>query len=87
MVTSMAQQQLEGIGSSGIPIWWWNPRIHLSDRLIQMMMMMINIAMRMSGFIYFWDLSIGKVNTYSIWQGRLEADHGFGDLEFTEIPS
>jgi hypothetical protein len=38
MITSMAQQQLAGIGSGGLPIWWWDPGIHLSDRLIQMMM-------------------------------------------------
>jgi hypothetical protein len=34
MVTSMAPQQVVGIGSIGIPIWWWDSRIHLSDRLI-----------------------------------------------------
>jgi hypothetical protein len=26
-----------GIGSDGLPIWWWDPGIHRSDRLLQMM--------------------------------------------------
>ncbi len=34
MVISMAQKKLAGIGSRGIPIWWWDLGIHLSDRLI-----------------------------------------------------
>jgi hypothetical protein len=38
MITSMEQKQLEGIGSGALPIWWWNLGIHLSDRLIEMMM-------------------------------------------------
>jgi hypothetical protein len=28
-----------GIGSGGLPIWWWDPDIHQSDRLLQMMRM------------------------------------------------
>jgi hypothetical protein len=28
-----------GIGSGGLPIWWWDPGIHRSDRLLQMMRM------------------------------------------------
>jgi hypothetical protein len=66
MVTSMAQKQLASIQSGGFPIWWWDPWIHLSDRLIQMMMM-IDIAMTMSGLFYFWDVSRGEVETYPIW--------------------
>jgi hypothetical protein len=34
MVTNMALQQLAGIGSGGIKIWWWDSGVHLSDRLI-----------------------------------------------------
>jgi hypothetical protein len=37
IVISVAQQQSTGLGSGGIPIWWWDPGIHLSDRLLQMM--------------------------------------------------
>jgi hypothetical protein len=66
MVSSMEHQQIIGIGSNGIPIWWWDSKIHLSDIFIQMMMM-INVAMTMIGLIYFWDVSIGEVETYSRW--------------------
>jgi hypothetical protein len=40
-------------------------RIHLSDRLIPMIM--IDIAMTMIGMLYFWDVSWGEVETYSSW--------------------
>jgi hypothetical protein len=84
MVTSMVQQQLAGIRSGGLPIWWWDPRIHLSDRLIQMM---VDRAVTVIGLLYFWDVSRGEVETYSIWQDRLEAGHGFAGLDLTETPS
>jgi len=66
MVSSIEHQQIIGIGSNGIPIWWWDSKIHLSDIFIKMMMM-INVAMTMIGLIYFWDVSIGEVETYSRW--------------------
>jgi hypothetical protein len=79
MVTNMAQQQLAGIQSGGLPIWWWDLRIHLSDKLIQMKMTMI-------GLLYFWGVRRGEVETYSIWQDKLEDGHGFVGLDFTETP-
>jgi hypothetical protein len=33
------KQFLEGIGSGRITVLWWDPRIHWSDRLPQMMRM------------------------------------------------
>jgi hypothetical protein len=50
-------------------------------------MMMINRAMTVIGLLYFWDVSRGEVETYSIWQDRLEVGHGFAGLDFTETPS
>jgi hypothetical protein len=48
--TSITQQQLAGIGSGGLPIWWWDLGIHLSDRLI--LMMMIDRAVTVIGLLY-----------------------------------
>jgi hypothetical protein len=88
MVTNMAPQQLAGIGSGGIPIWWWDPRIYLSDRLIQMrMMMMINRAVVVIGLFYFWGVSRRETETYSIWQDKLKTGHGSTGLDFTETHS
>jgi hypothetical protein len=84
MVTSMVQQQLAGIRSGGLPIWWWDLRIHLSDRLIQMM---VDRVVTVIGPLYFWDVSRGEVETYSIWQERLEVGRGFAGLDLTETPS
>jgi hypothetical protein len=83
---------VNGIGSGRIPTWWWDPGIHLSDRLHQMTMK-INKVVTVIGLLYFWDVSRGEVETYSIWQDRLsflkpriEAGNGFADLDFTETP-
>jgi hypothetical protein len=35
---------LVGIGSGGLPIWWWDPDIHQSDRLLQMMRMIDKVV-------------------------------------------
>jgi hypothetical protein len=50
-------------------------------------MMMIDKVMIVIGLLYFWDVNRGEVKTYSIWKDRLEANHGFADLDFTETPS
>jgi hypothetical protein len=86
MVTGMVQQQLAGIGNSGLPVWWWDMGIQLSDRLIQTTTMMIEISMIVSGLLYFWDVSRGEVETYSIWQDKLEVGLGLADLDFTDTP-
>jgi hypothetical protein len=39
------------------------------------------------GLLYFWDVSREEVETYSIGQDRLEASHGFADLDFSETLS
>jgi hypothetical protein len=92
IVISVAQQQLAGFGSSGLPIWWWDLGIHMSDRLLQVMMM-IDRVMTVIGLLYFWDVSGGEVETYSIWQDRLyflipriKVGHGFAHLDFIETP-
>jgi hypothetical protein len=84
MVTSMVQQQLAGIRSGGLPIWWWDLGIHLSDRLIQMM---VDRVVTVIGLLYFWDVSRGEVETYSIGKDRLEANHGLAGLDFSETLS
>jgi hypothetical protein len=59
----MVQQQLAGIRSGGLPIWWWDPRIHLSNGLIQMM---VDKIVTLIGLLDFWDINRGEVETYSI---------------------
>jgi hypothetical protein len=39
---------LVGTGSGGLPIWWWDPNIHRSDRLLQMLRM-IDMVMLVIG--------------------------------------
>jgi hypothetical protein len=60
-------------------------RNSLCDRLIQMMMS--DRVVTMMGLLYFWDVRRGEVETFSIWQGRLEAGHGFAGMDFIETPS
>jgi hypothetical protein len=57
------------------------------------MMMMIDTVVTVIGLLYFWDVSRGEVETYSIWWDRLsflipriEVGSGFADLDFTETP-
>jgi hypothetical protein len=64
MVTSVVHQQIKIIRSGGLPIWWWDLRIHLSDILIQMTM--IDITMIVIGLLYFLDVGREEVETYSI---------------------
>jgi len=59
---------LVGIGSDGLPIWWWDPSIHQSDRFLQMMRVtdrfMIVIGLRHCG-----DFTRGCFEPCSIWRG------------------
>jgi len=50
-------------------------------------MMMRKRVVTVIGLLYFWDFEIGEVETFSIWQGRLEVGHGFVVLDFIETPS
>jgi hypothetical protein len=43
------------IGSGGLPIWWWDPGIHRSDRLLQMMRM-IDKVMSVIGLCLYEDI-------------------------------
>jgi hypothetical protein len=63
LTDSSMNKQLAGIRSGGIPIRWWDPRNHLSNRLM-MMMMMIGV-MVMIGLLYLWGVSRGEVETCS----------------------
>ena len=81
----MEKKQLTCIGSGGLPIWWWDLKIHLSDRLIHIMM--IDRAMETITVIYFLDVGRGRVNTYSILQEILESNNEFAVLDFTQTPS
>jgi hypothetical protein len=58
-----------GIGSGGLPIWWWDPGIHQSDRLLQMMRM-IDRVMSVIGLCHCGDVVRGVVELCSIWRGR-----------------
>jgi hypothetical protein len=88
----MAQQQSIGIGSGVIPNWLWDPGIHLTGRLLWIVVM-TRRAMTVFGLLYFSNASRGGVETYLIWKdkfslliSRIETDSGFADLGFTEIP-
>jgi hypothetical protein len=70
--------------SGGLPIWWWDQGIHLSDKLIQMM---VDIVMTVIGPLYFWDINKWEVETYSIGQYILESSCGLTGLEFSETLS
>jgi hypothetical protein len=54
-----------GIGSGGLPIWWWDPDIHRSDRLLQMMRM-IDRFMSVIGLCHCGDVVRGVVEICSI---------------------
>jgi hypothetical protein len=49
--------------------------------------MMIDKDVTMINMLYFLDVSRGEVKTFSIWQDRLKANHGFVELYFTKTPS
>jgi hypothetical protein len=49
-----------GIGSGGLPIWWWDPGIHRSDRLLQMMGL-IDRVMSVIGLCHCGDVVRGVV--------------------------
>jgi hypothetical protein len=57
---------MAGIRGGGLPIWWMDPRIHLSDKLIKMMIIIIRVV-TMIGLLYFLDVTREEVETYSIW--------------------
>ena len=48
--------------------------------------MMVDKIVTMIHFLNFWDVGRGDVETYFSWKDRLEAGHGFADLDFIEIP-
>jgi hypothetical protein len=58
-----------GIGSDGLPIWWWDPGIHRSDRLLQMMRV-IDKVVTVIGLCHCGDVVRGVVEPCSIWRGR-----------------
>jgi hypothetical protein len=35
--------------------------------------------MTVSGLLYFWDVSRGESETYTIWQDRIKVDRGVAD--------
>jgi hypothetical protein len=81
-----------GIGSDGLPIWWWDPGIHQSDRLLQTMMM-TDRAEAVIDLHHCGDVVRGVVEFFSIWRGRfsltiprIEYRHGLVGFDFTEMP-
>jgi len=47
-------------------------------------MMMIKIAMKVSGLVYLWGVSREEDEIHSICKERLKVDRDFEDLEFIE---
>jgi hypothetical protein len=81
-----------GIGSGGIPIWWWDISIHQSDRLLQMMRM-IDRVMSVIGLRHCGDVVRGFIDLCSIWRGRflvtipkIEPIHRLDWFDFIEMP-
>jgi len=80
------------LGSDGFPMLWWDPRIHLSDRLLQMVMM-IDRFVTVIVLLYVLFVDSGEVETYFIWQDRLpflipriQDGSGFAYLGFIDTP-
>jgi hypothetical protein len=46
------------------------------------MRMMIDREVVVTGMFFFWGFRRSEVETYSIWQDRLEVGHGFPRLGF-----
>jgi hypothetical protein len=76
-----------GIGSGGLPIWWWDP-----GSLLQMMRL-INKVMSRIGVCHCRDIVRGVVELCSIWRGRFSLTilrihpiRGLAEFDFTEMP-
>jgi hypothetical protein len=50
----------------GLPTWWWDPGIHQSDKLLQMMRMIVNVV-SMIGLFHCGGVVRGVVELCSIW--------------------
>ena len=57
-----------GIGTDGIPIWKWDPGIHLSNGLLQVSLITETIEVVLSLY-HCGDVLRGVFEFYSIWQG------------------
>jgi hypothetical protein len=86
----MAQQQLVGIGSGGLPNFPWDPRIHLVGSLLHLMMVRVAPA---SDILHSWIVMRGLVGIHSIWRDKfsllilgIEYGDGFADFGSTGIP-
>jgi hypothetical protein len=94
-IQALLDQFTEGsttvIGSGGLPIWWWDPDIHWSDRLLQMMRM-IDRVVSVIGLRHCGGVVRGVVDICSICRGRffltiprIESTHGSIDLDFIVV--
>jgi hypothetical protein len=76
-----------GIGSGGLPICW-DPDILWSDRLLQMMRMIVRIV-SVIGLRHCGDVVRGVVelwrDRFSLTIPRIESIHRLEDFDFTEI--
>lgn len=89
-VINMAQQQLVGIGSGGLPNWPWDPRIHLVGSLLHLLMVRV---VPVSDLLHFWIVMRGLVDIHSIWRDMfsllilgIESGDGFADFSSTGLP-
>jgi len=82
---------LAGLGSDGLPVWWWDPGIHRSDRLLQMMRVIDRVVL-VIGLRHCGDVVRGDVEPCSIWRGRFSLtiqDRVYlriGGFDITEMP-
>jgi hypothetical protein len=80
-----------GIVSGGIPIWWWDPSIHRSGRLLQIMRMidrvMLVIGLRLCedivrGFVDICPIGRGR---FSLTIPRIDSIHKLVEFDFVEM--
>jgi hypothetical protein len=80
------------IGNNGLPIWWWDPGIHWSDRLFQMMWVINKVVVRI-GMLRCRDVMRGFAKNFSIWRGifsltipDIESVRGLVGFYVTKMP-
>jgi hypothetical protein len=89
-IISRAHQQLVGIGSDELPIFPWDPGVHLVSRLFHLMMVWV---VPESNTLQSWIVLRGLAGTCSMWRDRfsllilmIEYGDGWEDVGSIEIP-
>lgn len=86
------QQKSAGVGNYGLSIGQQDPGVHLSGRLLQLLIM-ISRVVAVSGLLHYWFVVRGVVNIFSLWGDmfsllmlRIRMDSGFANPYLKELP-